>query len=83
MVNTVKDSAEIAGNRPIRAIIGGLHLLNASAGRMNQTLEAFRRWNIQQIIPGHCTGVAAAAQLWTAFPERCSPCTTGSQWVFK
>ena len=82
VVNTLEHIRRITGNRPIRAVIGGLHLLNASTERMNKTLEAFRRWNIPQIIPGHCTGIAAIAQLWTAFPGRCASCATGTHLVF-
>jgi 7,8-dihydropterin-6-yl-methyl-4-(beta-D-ribofuranosyl)aminobenzene 5'-phosphate synthase len=81
-VNTLEHIQRLTRNRPIRAIIGGLHLLNASTERVNKTLEAFRRWNIQQILPGHCTGIAAIAQLWTAFPGRCASCATGTHLVF-
>lgn len=82
-VNTLEHIGRIIGKRPIRAVIGGMHLLNASPERMAKTLAALHRWDIQQIIPGHCTGVAAVAQLWTAFPGRCSTCTTGTSLNFK
>jgi len=82
VVNTLEHVQRITGNRPIRAVIGGLHLLNANEERMNKTLEAFRRWNIQQIVPGHCTGMAAVTQLWTAFPGRCASCATGTSLIF-
>lgn len=82
VVNTLEHIRRITGNRPIRAVIGGMHLLNASPERMSKTLEAFRQWNIQQLIPGHCTGIAAVAQLWTAFPGRCSSCATGTRLIF-
>ncbi len=82
VVNTLDYVQRVTGNRPIRAIIGGLHLLNASEERMNKTLEAFHRWNIQLIVPGHCTGLAAVAKLWTAFPSRCASCATGTRLMF-
>jgi 7,8-dihydropterin-6-yl-methyl-4-(beta-D-ribofuranosyl)aminobenzene 5'-phosphate synthase len=83
VVNTLEHVRQITSNRPICAVIGGLHLLNASPDRMNKTLEAFGQWNIQQIVPGHCTGVAAIVRLWTAFPGRCTPCATGTKLLFK
>lgn len=83
VVNTLEHIRQLTGNRPIRAVIGGMHLLNASPERMKKTLEAFREWNLQQIIPGHCTGVAAVAKLWAAFPGRCVACATGMNLIFK
>lgn len=83
VVNTLEHVQRITGNRPIRAVIGGLHLLNASPERMNKTLEAFRRWNIPQIAPGHCTGMAAVAKLWECFPGRCATLGTGCHFVFE
>jgi len=83
VVNTLEQVCRITGNRPIRAVIGGMHLLNAGPERMTKTLEAIRQWNVAQIVPGHCTGVAAVARLWTAFPGHCAPCATGTRLVFK
>jgi len=82
VVNTLEHIRRIIRDLPIRAIIGGLHLLNASPARVDKTLEALRRWNVRQIIPGHCTGVAAVAWLWTAFPGRCRSCATGTRLAF-
>ncbi|HUZ07821.1 MAG TPA: MBL fold metallo-hydrolase, partial [Candidatus Paceibacterota bacterium] len=82
VVNTLEHIQRLAGNRPIRAVIGGLHLLNAGPERMNQTLEAFRRWNIPQIVPGHCTGLAAVARLRENFPGRCAALNTGCRFAF-
>lgn len=83
VVNTLEYVRQLAGNRPIRAVLGGLHLLEASPERMGRTLEALRRWNIPQIVPGHCTGLAAVVQLWTAFPGRCASCAVGASFVFE
>jgi 7,8-dihydropterin-6-yl-methyl-4-(beta-D-ribofuranosyl)aminobenzene 5'-phosphate synthase len=82
VVNTLEHIQRLASNRPIRAVIGGLHLLNASPERVDKTLEAFRRWDLRQIVPGHCTGLAAVARLWAAFPGRCGSCATGTRLVF-
>ncbi len=83
VVNTLEHIRLLAGERPVRAVIGGLHLLNTGRERVDNTLEAFRRWNVQQIVPGHCTGVAAVARLWAAFPDRCGSCSTGTRLVFR
>ena len=83
VVNTLEYIRQLTSGRPIHAVLGGLHLLNASSQRMEKTLEAFRRLDIQRLASGHCTGLAAQAQLWTAFPEHCSICAVGARWVFQ
>jgi 7,8-dihydropterin-6-yl-methyl-4-(beta-D-ribofuranosyl)aminobenzene 5'-phosphate synthase len=83
VVNTVEHVRRLAGNRPVRSVIGGLHLLNASPERVDKTVEAFRRWDLRQIVPGHCTGLAAVARLWAAFPGRCGSCATGTKLIFE
>ncbi len=81
VVNTLDYIQELRPGRPFRAVLGGLHLLNARPERVSKTLEALRRRNIAQIVPGHCTGQAAVAQLWTAFPGHCSSCATGTKMI--
>jgi 7,8-dihydropterin-6-yl-methyl-4-(beta-D-ribofuranosyl)aminobenzene 5'-phosphate synthase len=83
VVNTIDYIQQVTGGKPIHTIMGGLHLLAASPERLQQTIEAFKRWNPKRIIPGHCTGMAATAQLWTAFPERCSSCSVGTKVTFQ
>jgi 7,8-dihydropterin-6-yl-methyl-4-(beta-D-ribofuranosyl)aminobenzene 5'-phosphate synthase len=83
VVNTIDYIQQVTGGKPIHAMIGGLHLLSAQPERLQQTLDAFKRWNPQYIAPGHCTGMAAAAQLWSAFPGRCSSCSVGTKVTFQ
>lgn len=82
VINTLNHVQRITGGRPIHAILGGLHLLAAGEERMANTLSAFRSLNIQRIAAAHCTGFAAVAQLWAAFPGRCSPCPVGASLSF-
>ncbi len=82
VVNTLEYVRHLAGGRPIHAVVGGMHLLNANSERMDQTLAVFRRLDIQRLAPGHCTGLAAIAQLWIGFPTRCAPCAVGARLSF-
>jgi 7,8-dihydropterin-6-yl-methyl-4-(beta-D-ribofuranosyl)aminobenzene 5'-phosphate synthase len=83
VVNTLEYIRQLTGGRPIHTLLGGLHLLTASPKRIEETLAAFRRLDIQRLAPAHCTGLPALAQLWTAFPDRCSSCAVGASWVFQ
>ena len=83
VVNTLEYIRHMNGGRPIHTVLGGMHLLNATSERMHQTLAAFRRFDIQRLAPAHCTGLPALAQLWTAFPDRCSSCAVGTSLSFQ
>ncbi|HYG36363.1 MAG TPA: MBL fold metallo-hydrolase [Clostridia bacterium] len=83
VVNTLEYVTELTKGKPIRAVLGGMHLLAAGADRMDRTLEAFRRWDIKKLSPAHCTGISAVARLWAAFPERCSACPVGTNIAFE
>ena len=83
VVNTLEYIRHITNGRPIYALLGGMHLLTASPERMAKTIETFRRLKIQRIAAAHCTGISAVAQLWAAFPGRCSTCSVGTSMTFQ
>jgi 7,8-dihydropterin-6-yl-methyl-4-(beta-D-ribofuranosyl)aminobenzene 5'-phosphate synthase len=82
VVNTIRYVAGLLGASRIYAIVGGTHLLNASAQRMARTEAAFRQYDVRKIMLGHCTGMPAFAQLFHAFPGRCSWPGAGSRIEF-
>jgi 7,8-dihydropterin-6-yl-methyl-4-(beta-D-ribofuranosyl)aminobenzene 5'-phosphate synthase len=77
VINTLRYIQTLTDNRPIHTVIGGMHLLNASPERMDQTVAELRRFNIQHLIPCHCTGFAATLRLWNEFSEKCEMCSAG------
>jgi len=82
VISTLRYVAELTGGRPILAVLGGMHLVNASARRIESTMREFRRLKVNQLAPAHCTGLAATSAMFTAFPRRCSPCHVGSTFSF-
>lgn len=64
LVNTVEYVREITGEKRVHGIVGGLHLLLANAERMARTIETLRSWSPDFIVPCHCSGEAAVAQLF-------------------
>ncbi|MBN1435960.1 MAG: MBL fold metallo-hydrolase [Sedimentisphaerales bacterium] len=83
VVNTLDHIAQLTSKKEFHTIIGGMHLGNASPQRIDQTIQAFRRYNIQQIIPAHCTGTNAAAKLYQAFPDKCITASVGATLEFE
>ena len=65
----------------IQAIIGGLHLLNASVKNLEYTVSALREMfngRIPQIYPNHCSGERAISALQHAFGDLVKPCPAGT-----
>lgn len=63
-------------------VLAGMHLRSASQQRLNATIEAVRELNIERLIPVHCTGMMAIAQMKLALGERCRTVSAGSEIVF-
>ena len=59
VLNIARHSEYITG-KPIRAIIGGLHLINADRDLLDDIIENLR---VEELYTGHCTGMASYAYL--------------------
>ncbi len=82
VINTVDYIQKLTGQKPIRAVVGGMHLGSASDERVARTIASLNQLNIEGLWPCHCTGVAATARLVTAFGARCRPCGAGTRIEF-
>ena len=58
IINTVRYCQSVKPEIRIRKIIGGLHLLNASKERVEQTKAFLDSLNLEELTAIHCTGVA-------------------------
>lgn len=82
VINTLETVQGLTGGRPVHTVIGGMHLRSASPARLAWTVSALRRFGVGRLLPTHCTGTAAAAALWHAFPEACQACGVGTRLSF-
>jgi 7,8-dihydropterin-6-yl-methyl-4-(beta-D-ribofuranosyl)aminobenzene 5'-phosphate synthase len=73
---------QLTDGRPIRAVLGGMHLGSATPERLDWVLAQLDRIAPQQLMPMHCTGIRAMATLWNRFPQACRPCGAGSVFDF-
>jgi len=80
LINTLDYAQELTGQNRIQAVIGGTHLLGASAERIDWTIEALKKMDIPHLALSHCTGLAATAKLYQAFGERVRPVNVGDTW---
>lgn len=67
LINTLNYAKELIGNGHICAVIGGLHLFRASTERIKATTENLRAFEIELIVPCHCTGFEATGLLQNQF----------------
>jgi len=66
IINIIDYARKKTGRNKVQAFIGGTHLLTASEERMAKTIAALKAYDIEKIIPCHCTGFYAAASLYRA-----------------
>ena len=83
LINALTYVQRLTGQRPVRAVIGGTHLLSASRARMDATVAALSQMDVRRIGLAHCTGSAAMARLHAEFPDRCFHCVAGTQMEYE
>jgi 7,8-dihydropterin-6-yl-methyl-4-(beta-D-ribofuranosyl)aminobenzene 5'-phosphate synthase len=83
VVNTINHCRRLAGTDRVHALIGGLHLVNAKAQRMEQTIGFLRGVAPDILAAGHCTGAVAMEHLQQEFPGAYQSCAAGSVFHFQ
>lgn len=59
IVNTVEHARTMIAGRPLHAIVGGLHLFQASDSTLAWTGARLRTAGLRYLLAGHCTGIEA------------------------
>jgi 7,8-dihydropterin-6-yl-methyl-4-(beta-D-ribofuranosyl)aminobenzene 5'-phosphate synthase len=71
VVNTLRHAIELTGERRVRAVVGGFHLMHATPELIARTSSALLEMQVAMVVACHCTGAAATAQLQADFGPRC------------
>jgi 7,8-dihydropterin-6-yl-methyl-4-(beta-D-ribofuranosyl)aminobenzene 5'-phosphate synthase len=82
IVNILDYISGLTGQKTVYALIGGMHLQKASPMRIAKTIQALRKYEIQEIVPLHCTGWRAVQDLKNAFGHKCLVSGAGGQVSF-
>lgn len=82
IINIVRHAINLTGVSRIRAVLGGLHLVQARRERIQRTVSELLALSPQQVVTGHCTGTEAQFALRQAFGERWQPLATGARFEF-
>ncbi len=79
VVNILHYIADLTKTKQFYAVMGGMHLLNASEERIKRTIEVTKQYNVQKIGLAHCTGNKAVERFNIAFPNQYFVCSVGTQ----
>jgi len=79
IINIVNQAIEITSCNKIEAIIGGLHLIEASDTVIKRTVKELSKLNVAWVSAGHCTGFKAQVELYLKFGEKFLPLHAGMQ----
>jgi len=77
VINTLDYIFHLNNGMRICALIGGFHLMNAEALRLNLTMQALAAFEIELLVPCHCTGQSAVELLKNTFDLRVSQGAAG------
>ena len=75
IVNTMMHAKRMTGVDKIHAVIGGLHLYDASQEKVEKSIEALRE--VEWVFVGHCTGFDAMRRMADILGDRFSPIYSG------
>jgi 7,8-dihydropterin-6-yl-methyl-4-(beta-D-ribofuranosyl)aminobenzene 5'-phosphate synthase len=82
IINTVRYIQKLRPGTKIRAIIGGLHLLHASAERLEQTIVELKKLSLERIVACHCTGESAIQALKSSLKDIVTDGATGEKFNY-
>ena len=61
--NILAQAREMTAQTPVRALIGGLHLLDADERKLAWTADEIRKAGVKFLLAAHCTGIEATFRL--------------------
>ena len=77
LANTLERAAQVMGVKEFHAVLGGLHLIGAGTGPIQESARALEKFQVQRILAGHCTGESEAGQFANLLPGRVFPLGAG------
>ncbi|PIE75237.1 MAG: MBL fold metallo-hydrolase [Deltaproteobacteria bacterium] len=66
IINTIDHVSELTGSKKFHTIMGGLHLESADENKMAKIIKNLKKYEIKNLVTGHCTGRYAQVQLASA-----------------
>lgn len=78
VVNIIDHAREVVRPVPVHALIGGIHLFNASEATLAWTEQKLRTFGVRHLIGAHCTGVETVHRFRQSLGLDRSRCVVGA-----
>jgi 7,8-dihydropterin-6-yl-methyl-4-(beta-D-ribofuranosyl)aminobenzene 5'-phosphate synthase len=82
IINTLRRAQDITGIEKIHALCGGFHLAPAQQPYLDQIMGELKKFDLDHLIPMHCSGSNFLEAAKREMPEKLILCTTGSRFTF-
>jgi 7,8-dihydropterin-6-yl-methyl-4-(beta-D-ribofuranosyl)aminobenzene 5'-phosphate synthase len=82
IINTLRRAQEVSGVEKIYALVGGFHLAPAPDDYLRQVMTELRKFDIEHVMPMHCSGQNFVDLAGKETPEKLVLCGTGSSFTF-
>jgi 7,8-dihydropterin-6-yl-methyl-4-(beta-D-ribofuranosyl)aminobenzene 5'-phosphate synthase len=82
IVNVLTHARETFPRVPLHGAMGGLHLSGSTERIIPDTVKDLKRFGLQALAPGHCTGWRAMSALAREFGEELTPSAVGKRYLF-
>lgn len=77
IINVLRAAKRDFDDTPIHGLVGGFHLAGGNEKAIDQTVVDFEQFDIDLIMPGHCTGWRAINALELSYGPRVVPIAVG------
>lgn len=80
--NTLFQMRDVTGLERLHAVVGGMHLYNATQREVEDSVRVLKRFGVDIVAPAHCTGDKAAKALADMLPCEVRPLCSGARMSF-
>lgn len=70
VINTLNQVKRMTNGKPIRLVVGGIHLIDADKNRIDRVIREIMSFDIEKFALCHCTGELAMIQFYQTFGDR-------------
>jgi len=82
IVGICRHAARVSGVAKVHAVVGGFHLSGLDAERIDRVVAALRGFDVDYLVPQHCTGAEALVRLAQRMGQELVVSSTGSTFTF-
>ncbi len=82
IVGICRNAMRVSGVPKIHAVLGGFHLSGLDAERIDRVVETLRGFEVDYLVPQHCTGFEAFVRLAQRMGKELVVSSTGSTFTF-